>query len=200
MDLLRDNEGDIDLTDNDIRVSELANVLEETLGETRPASPTTPEPQSLANSAETEYLSGTRRDTISVQKMGQTPGGSGTTDPKPTRPALSPDQLQQIILCLSGGTKKPKIKEPGGYRGEKHKIREWLAQLRVYFKAVEWAEGHDNEKILYAISLLRVEAGNWITPYIEELIPLTWENWAGFAKELRKFGIIVAKGKARITL
>ena len=37
-------------------------------------------------------------------------------------------------------------------------------------------------------------------PYTEELIPSTWENWAGFAKELRsQFEIIDAKGEARIT-
>ena len=51
------------------------------------------------------------------------------------------------------------------------------------------------------ISLLRDDAGKWITPYTEELIPSTWENWAGFAQELRnQFGVIDAKGEARITL
>ena len=59
---------------------------------------------------------------------------------------------------------------------------------------------HD-EKMLYAISLLRDEVGKWITPYTEELIPSTWENWAGFALELRsQFEVIDAKEEARITL
>ena len=80
-------------------------------------------------------------------------------------------------------------------------MRGWLAQLQVYIKAIQWAEGHDDEKILYAISVLREDAGKWITPYTEELIPSTWENWAGFAQELRsQFGVIDAKGEARITL
>ena len=76
-----------------------------------------------------------------------------------------------------------------------------LAQLQVYFKAIQWAEGPDDEKFLYAISLLRYDAGKWITPYTEELIPSSWENWAGFAQELRnQFGVIDAKGEAQITL
>jgi len=44
----------------------------------------------------------------------------------------SPQQMRQIITSLSGGTRKPKAKEPKVYRGEQHKLREWLAQLIVY--------------------------------------------------------------------
>ena len=121
--------------------------------------------------------------------------------PAPVMPAITQDQLQQIIQSLSRGTRKPKIKEPDTYRRERHKLRGWLAQLQVYFKAIKWAEGHEDEKILYAISLLRDDAGKWITPYTEELIPSTWENWAEFAQELRsQFGVIDAKGEARIIL
>src|SRR6201995_127530 len=149
MALRQDNEGDIDLTDNDITVSELGNALDQTLGETRPASPTTPEPTSPAVSEETEYPSNTRRNTMTTEQ----PGGSST--PAPPMPEITPDQLQQIIQSLSGGTKKPKIKEPDVYRGERHKLRGWLAQLQVYFKAIQWAEGHDDKKILYAISLVK---------------------------------------------
>ena len=128
-------------------------------------------------------------------------GEDSTSAPAPAMPGITPDQLQQIITSLSGGTRKPKIKEPDTYRGERHKLRGWLAQLQVYFKAIQWAEGHDDEKILYAISLLRDDAGKWITPYTEELIPSSWENWAEFAQELRnQFGVIDAKGEARITL
>ena len=127
------------------------------------------------------------------------PGESSTL--APAMPGITQEQLQQIIQSLSGGTRKPKIKEPDTYRGERNKLRGWLAQLQVYFKAIQWAEGHDDEKILYAISLLRDDASKWITPYTEELIPSSWENWAGFAQELRnQFGVIDAKGEARITL
>ena len=61
-------------------------------------------------------------------------------------PELTSEELEQIIQSLSGGTRKPKIKEPDVYRGEQHKLRGWLAQLHVYFKAVGWTKGHDDEK------------------------------------------------------
>ena len=97
-----------------------------------------------------------------------------SSTPAPVMPAITQDQLQRIIQSLSGGTRKPKIEEPDTYRGERHELRGWLAQLQVYFKAIQWAEGSDDEKILYAISLLRDDAGKWITPYTEELIPSAW--------------------------
>ena len=195
MALRQDNEGDIDLTDNDITVSEVGNALDQTLGESRLASPTTPKPALPAVSEETEYPSGTRRNTTTKHQTGE------SSIPAPTMPEITEDQLEQIIQFLSGGTRKPKIKEPDTYRGERHILRGWLAQLQVYLKAIKWAEEHKAENILYAISLLRDDAGKWITPYTEELIPSKWENWTGFAQELRsQFGVIDAKGEARITL
>jgi len=57
------------------------------------------------------------------------------------------------------------------------------------------------KKVLYATSLLRDDAGTWITPYAEERIIATWDNWAGFKVELHsQFVIIDAKGEARIRL
>ena len=79
-------------------------------------------------------------------------------------PELNPDQLRQIVTALSGGTRRPKAKEPEVYRGERHKLRGWLAQLVVYYKTVGWQDDHEEEKILYATSLLRDDAGTWITP------------------------------------
>jgi len=71
----------------------------------------------------------------------------------------------------------------------------------VYYRRVGWQNGHDEEKILYATSLLRDDAGTWITPYGEEKITPTWDNWARFKAELqRQFGVIDAKGEARIRL
>ena len=52
---------------------------------------------------------------------------------------LTPDQIQQIIGALTGGsgnTRKPKIKEPSTFHGERDQLRRWLAQLSVYFKGV----------------------------------------------------------------
>jgi len=118
-----------------------------------------------------------------------------------TPPILNQEQMRQIVASLSGGTRKPKAKEPEVYRGERHKLRGWLAQLIVYYRTVGWQTGHDEEKILYATSLLRDDAGTWITPYAEERITPTWDNWAGFKAELqRQFGVIDAKGEARIRL
>ena len=119
----------------------------------------------------------------------------------PALPELTQDQVQQIIQSLSGGARKPKIKEPDIYQGERQKLRGWLAQLLVYFRAVGWTDGHDDEKFLYAISLLRDDAGKSGTPYAEDRIASIWENWTAYATELRsQFGIIEAKGEARITL
>jgi len=57
------------------------------------------------------------------------------------------------------------------------------------------------EKILYATSLLRDDAGTWIIPYAKEQITSTWNTWAGFKAELQsQFGVINAKGEARIKL
>jgi len=71
----------------------------------------------------------------------------------------------------------------------------------VYYRTVGWQNGHDEEKILPATSLLRDDAGIWITPYAEERITPTWDNLAGFKAELqRQCGVIEAKGEARIRL
>jgi len=126
------------------------------------------------------------------------PGGATSSD---TTPILSPEQMRQIITFLSGGIRRPKAKEPEVYRGERHKLRGWLTQLIVYYSTVGWQNGQDEEKILYATSLLRDDAGTWITPYAEERITPAWDNWAGFKVELqRQFGVIDAKGEARIRL
>jgi len=125
-------------------------------------------------------------------------GGASSSE---ATPILNPEQMRQSIASLSGGTRKPKAKEREVYRGERHKLRGWLAQLIVYYRTVGWQTGHDEEKILYATSLLRDDAGTWITPYAEERFTQRWDNWAGFKPELhRQFGVIDAKGEARIRL
>jgi len=125
-------------------------------------------------------------------------GGARSSE---TTPILSPEQMRQIITSLSGGNRKPKAKEPEVYRGERHKLRGSLAQLIVYYRTEGWQNGHDEVKILYATSLLRDDAGTWIKPYAEEGITPAWDNWAGFKAELQsQFGVIDAKGEARISL
>jgi len=57
-----------------------------------------------------------------------------------------------------------------------------LAQLIVYYRTVGWQNGHDEEKILYATSLLKEDAGSWITLYAEGRITQTWDTWAGLGR------------------
>jgi len=129
----------------------------------------------------------------------KTPQG-GATSSETTR-ILNPEQMRQIIASLSGGTRKPKAKEPEVYREERHKLRGWLPQLIVYYRTVGWQDGYDEEKVLYATSVQRDDAGTWITQYAQEQITPNWDNWAGFKAELqRQFGVIDAKGEARIRL
>ena len=94
--------------------------------------------------------------------------------------------------------KKLKLKEPDVFRGERSKLRGWLAQMKIYFTLMGWANDHDQEKITYTTSLLRGDAETWITPYIENLKRPTWETWPQFTEELNnQFGIIDKKGEAR---
>src|SRR6195952_463438 len=190
------NENDIDTLAENLDISALGEALESALGESRAPGPTTPEPTSPIGSEESTDPARTRRNTMAAQ------GQQGEASAQPTTtPELNPDQLRQIVTALSGGTRRPKAKELEVYRGERHRLRGWLAQLVVYYKTVGWQDGHDEEKSLYATSLLRDDAGTWITPYAEERITPTWNTWAGFQEELQsQFGVIEAKGEARITL
>jgi len=119
-------------------------------------------------------------------------------------PNLTTEQIQQIIGALTGGagnTKKPKIKERSTFHGERDQLRGWLAQLSVYFKGVGWETEYDNDKIVYALSLLRGDALKWATRYIERQQEETWENWDAFKDELRRqVGEIDEQGAARAKL
>jgi len=55
----------------------------------------------------------------------------------PPLPNLTPEQIQQIIGALTGGagnTKKPKIKKPSTFHGERDQLRGWLAQRQCTSK------------------------------------------------------------------
>src|SRR6195952_1948203 len=164
-------ENDIDTLAENLDVSILGEALEDALRESRAPSPTTPEPTSPAGSEETTEPGRTRRNTMAAQGE----ASASTT----TAPELNPDQLRQIVTALSGGTRRPKAKEPEVYRGERHKLRGWLAQLVVYYKTLGWQDGHDEENIVYATSLPRDDTTTWIIPYAEGRITQTWNTWAG---------------------
>jgi len=163
--------------------------------EERAPSPTTPQPSSPIGSEETADAGRSRRNTRAATAE---QGGAPSAE---TTPILSPEQMRPILTSLSGGAKKPKAKEREVYPGERHKLRGWLAQLIVYYRTVWWQNGHDEQKIVYATSLLRHDARTWITPSAEERITPAWDNWAGFKAELqREFRVINTKGEARIRL
>jgi len=64
-----------------------------------------------------------------------------------TTPILNPEQMRQIMASLSGGIRKPKVKKPEIYRGERHKLQSWLGQRIVYYRTVGLESGHDKGKI-----------------------------------------------------
>ena len=87
----------------------------------------------------------------------------GPSTPVPANPGPAPPS--QPATILSEDTPRiPKIKVPDVFRGERSKLPEWLAQMKVYFRLVGWADGHDAEKVVYTTSLLRGSAGTWMTP------------------------------------
>ena len=184
---LRDSERDIDLTDNGINVSELGDTIDEEPSSV--ASPDLPEPPSPAGTEETASPTYTRRNTMSFQ------GGPST--PAPANPGAVPPP--QPATASPGDTpRRPKIKEREVFSGERSKLREWLAQMKVYFKLVRWANGHDAEKIVYTTSLLRGSTGTWMTPYSKDLKQPSWTTWPQFPEELQnQFGIIDKKGEVR---
>ena len=125
--------------------------------------------------------------------------GTETTPQIPSN--FTSEQLEQIIAKLTGGTKKPRIKEPSVFHGERDMYRGWIAQLTVYFRGVGWEEEHDQDKNVYALSLLRGDALKWATPYVEGRQEATWGGWTEFKEELRKqFGEIDEQGSARAKL
>ena len=125
-----------------------------------------------------------------MSRQGQPSGLAPATD--------NPGLAQPTITTIEGNMRRPKIKEPDVFKGERFKLREWLAQMKVYFRLVEWAEGNDTETIVYRTSLMRGSAGTWMMHYIEVLKQPTWTTWPQFAEQLRnQFGVIDRKGEAR---
>jgi len=66
---------------------------------------------------------------------------------------------------------------------------------------VGWEFKYNNDKIVYALSLLRGDALKWATPYIERRQDVTWSSWDDFKNELQgQFGEIDEQGAARAKL
>jgi len=193
---------EIDLTELEIDLEELGEALAESIQHSRAASDTTDSSEEGSDSDETDAVP-TRRNTMaSTATPNPYTKGKGTDPPLPSN--LRPDQIQQIIRALTGGsanTKKPKIREPSTFHGERDQLRGWLAQLSVYFKGVGWEFEYNNDKMVYALSLLRGDALKWATPYIERRQDVTWSSWDEFKNELQgQFGEIDEQEAARAKL
>ena len=109
---LRDSKGDIDLTDNDINVSDLGDALDQTHEAARAPSPDTPEPPFPAGSEDTASPAQTRRNTLICQRQ---PGN-------PAPPIENPGPAHSTITKTEGKTRRHKIKEPDVFRGERSKL------------------------------------------------------------------------------
>jgi len=157
---------EIDLTETEIDLEGLGAALAKSIQPSRAASFTTDSLEEGSDSDETDAVPTRRNTTASTSN----PNPDTKGKEEPPLPSLTPEQIQQIIGALTGGagnTKKPKLKEPSTFHGERDQVSGWLAQLSVYFKGVGWEFDYNNDKIVYALSLLRGDALKWATPYIE---------------------------------
>jgi len=140
---------EIDLTETEIDLEGLGEALAESIQHWGAASATTDSKEGSSDSDETDAVP-TRRNTMaSTSTPNPDTKGQEGTPPLPSN--LTPDQIQQIIGALTGGsgnTKKPKIKEPSTFHGERGQLRGWLVQLSVYFKGVGWEFKYNNNKIV----------------------------------------------------
>jgi len=190
---------EINLTETEIDLEGLEEALAEPIQHSRAARSITDSSKEGSESDETDAVP-TRRNT-----MGSTSNPNPDTKGKevPPLPNLTPEQIQQIIGLTggAGNTKEPRIKEPSTFHGERDQLRAWLAQLSVYFKGVGWEFHYNNDKIVYALSLLRGDRLKWATPYIERRQDVTWSSVDDFKNELQgQFGEIDEQGAASAKL
>jgi len=170
-----------DLTQGGIDVTSLREALTEAARYSSTASPVSSDSEQEPQYSEDDTPTRTRRNTImtSKQKEGETSSKEEGTS-------------------LSTRTRKPKIREPSTFDGDRDNLRGWLAQLSVYFEILGWEEDHDDDKIKYTTCLLRGDAMKWYTPFAEKVQAKSWTTWEEYQNELRKqFGPVNARDKAR---
>jgi len=193
---------EIDLTEERIKLEGLGEALAESIQHSRAASSTTDSAEEESDSDETDAVPTRRNKMAFTSRPNPDTMGKEAAPPLPSN--LTPDEIQQIIGASTGGpgnTKKPKIKEPSVFHRERDQLRGWLAQLSIYFTGVGWEFDYNNEKIVYALSLLRGDALKWATPYIERRQDVTWSCWDDFQNELLgQFGEIDEQGAVRAKL
>lgn len=191
-----DFEEDLDLTENEINLGELNETLSRVASEQgRPASPVTPEPTSPIGSQSPT----TPRPTREHREMASGSQQEATVN---NMIVLTQEQFQQLLDSRGEGQKpqarRPKIKEPDTFHGDRTKLRGFLVQLEIYFSNQPHIFDNDKAKNGFAVSLLRDAAEKWITPYVEETMETPWRSWAELKQALKKmFGDIGAKEAAQ---
>ncbi|HJS82686.1 MAG TPA: hypothetical protein VJ742_07600, partial [Nitrososphaera sp.] len=130
-----------------------------------------------------------------MEAPGPEAGGSSAPPPPPPNPyGLSQEQLAELFNMFrqtngAERSQQAKPKTPDTFAGERTKLRGWLVQLNLYFNALGWGPSDETKKINYAKSLFRNSAEAWITPYEEEAIAPTWQDWTTFKAVLnQQFG------------
>jgi len=162
-------------------VTSLEEALAEAAQQSSNASPVSSDSEHEPQTSEDDTPTRTRRNTImtSKQKEGET-------------------SKKEEGTGLSTGTRKPKIREPSTFDGDRDNLRGWLAQLAVYFEILGWEEDHNDDKIKYTTCLLRGDAMKWYTPYAEKAQAKSWTTWEEYQNELRRqFGPVNARDEAR---
>jgi len=120
------------LTETEMDLEGLGEAFAQSIPHSRAASSTTDSAKESSDSDETDAVP-TRRNTMASTST-PNPDTKDKEAAPPLPSNLTPDQIQQIIEALPGGsghTKKPKIKEPSTFHGERDQLRGWLAQLSV---------------------------------------------------------------------
>jgi hypothetical protein len=108
------------------------------------------------------------------------------------------EQMENLfaIAQASAVNRRPKVKPPPEYKGERSMLRTFIVQCNLYFEAT--GETDDRGRIAYTKSLLRDAAAKWITPYAEGTRREDWTTWTEFLEALRKqFADVDAENSAR---
>jgi len=126
------------------------------------------------------------------------PGPAPAQAPNPLV-GLTGDQLAELVTQIATRTEQsPRVQQPSHFEGERTKLRIFLVQLGIYFDALGCNEDQHHKKIIYAKSLLRGAARQWLVPYVEGSLEENWETWGQFVETLKlHFEDVDAKETAR---
>lgn len=91
------------------------------------------------------------------------------------------------LPAASPRTEDPKVREPKLFDGKSpSQLPNFLAQVKLVFKAKPSAYPTEESKVIYAISFLDGPAFSYFQPYVDEKEPPSWmTDFASFADELK---------------